>query len=77
MISYALSEFGDGCGNPFWVLEEEGACDEHVDLGAVAPDLRTGALVVRQRVRRVAVLVEEHVVGIVRGDLLRALVGLR
>ena len=35
--------------------------DEHVDLGAVAPDLGAGALVVRERVGRVAVLEEEHV----------------
>ena len=32
------------------------AGDEHVDLGAVAPDLGPGALVVRERVRGVAVL---------------------
>ena len=48
------------------------AGDEHVDVGAVAQDLGTGALVVRERVRRVAVLEEEDVaVGLVGVDLLR------
>ena len=44
--------------------------DEHVDLGAVAQDLGTGALVVRERVGRVAVLEEEDVARVVGRDLL-------
>ena len=47
------------------------AGDEHVDLGAVAQDLGTGALVVRERVRGIAVLEQERVaVGFVGVDLL-------
>ena len=38
------------------------------DLGAVPPDLRPGALVVRQRVGRVAVLVEEDPLGVLVGQ---------
>ncbi len=39
---------------------------EHVDLGAVAPDLRPRALVVRERVRGVPVLEQQHERGIRR-----------
>src|SRR5581483_3482442 len=44
--------------------------DEHVQLGTVTPDLRTRALVVRERVRRVAVLEQELERGIVGRELL-------
>ena len=47
------------------------AGDEVGDLGAVAPDLRAGALVVRPRVGVVAVLVEEAPLGVLGGQRLR------
>ena len=47
------------------------AGDEHVDLGAVAPDLGAGALVVGQRVGRVAVLEQAHQRRVVGAELLR------
>ena len=40
------------------------------DRGQVGEDLRTGALLVRERVGGVAVLVEHHPVGVLRGHLL-------
>ena len=46
------------------------AGDEVGDLGAVAPDLGAGALVVGQRVGVVAVLVEEAPLGMLGGQLL-------
>ncbi len=42
--------------------------DEVRDLGAVAQDLRAGGAVVRVGVGRVAVLVEHHPVGVLRGE---------
>ena len=44
--------------------------DEHVDLGAVGEDLGARALVVRERVRRVAVLEQQFVARLVGDDLL-------
>jgi hypothetical protein len=44
--------------------------DEHVDLGTVAPDLGAGALVVRERVRGIAVLEQPAVLGTLGADLL-------
>ena len=46
------------------------AGDEVGDLGAVAQDLRAGALVVGQRVGVVAVLVQEAPLGMLGGQLL-------
>ena len=43
--------------------------DEHVDLGAVAPDLGPGALVVRERVGGVAVLEQPHQRRVVGAEL--------
>ena len=47
------------------------AGDEDVDLGAVAPDLGSGAFVVRQRVGGVAVLEQPHERRVVGTQLLR------